>query len=450
MVDIVQDDPNLNALPAPRPPGRGRRWLSAHQITVHALIIVPIVVVTLAAAAFNHHQRDGHAWGGVFAALLLLPLIWRRSRPVTVFGVLALVAFVQWLVNVKTPVDAALLLALYTVAAGRPRRLALLAAGILEVGVIMAALRWGGPSPRDAFSGVVFLSGMVAAACAIGINIGGRRSHLAHLEDRAARLERERDQQARLGAAAERARIAREMHDVVAHNLSVMIALADGAAFTLDAEPARAARAIQAVSDTGREALGEMRRLLGVLRDDAGAGAGRPADAGPRGADAQVGAGDDSSATGPLDGDRAPQPGVADLDRLVEQVRAAGLPVRTEIGGEPWALPPGASLTVFRIIQEALTNTLKHGGPDATARVRLRYEKSAVEVDIIDTGAANGGPAAPGGQGLAGMRERVTVYGGTVAAGPRPEGGWGVHARLLAGVGNATEPRIDRSDTVSA
>ncbi len=449
----MPDDVNLDALPTPRAPGRIRRWLTEHQIAVHTTIIAPIVVSTVVAAAVDHHQRHGHVGVAVFVALLLVPLIWRRSRPVTVFGLLAVIALVQWLLNVKTPGDVALLVALYTVAAGRPRRLALLAAGVLEAGAVMAALRWGGPSVRETFTGFVFLSGMVVAAGAIGINIGGRRAQLAHLEDRTARLERERDQQTRLGAATERARIAREMHDVVAHNLTVMVALADGAAFTLDAEPARAATAIQAVSATGREALGEMRRLLGVLRADPvgaalaeqSAGAGRPD---PTGGPA-VGVAPSAADDGPPAGDRAPQPGVADLDRLVEQVRAAGLPVRMETRGAPWALPPGASLTVFRIVQEALTNTLKHGGPGATARVRLRYGTPVVEVDIVDTGPPAGGPESPGGpggQGLAGMRERVAVYAGTVTAGPGPEGGWAVQARLVAAPATGAGPRIDRSD----
>jgi signal transduction histidine kinase len=349
-----------------------------------------------------------------------------------VFAVVAAIAFVQWLLDVSTPGDAALLIALYTVAASRSRRWMLIVAGVMEAGVVLAAARWGGSSVQTAFSAVVFLTGMVIAACATGVNIGERRARLAYLEDRAARLERERDQQSRLGAAAERARIAREMHDIVAHNLSVVIALADGVVFTLDTDPAGAGRAVQAISDTGRDALAEMRRLLGVLRDD-----------------------DEQDI-------RAPQPGLGDLDRLVEQVRSTGLPVSLEIGGEPRALSNGAELTVFRLVQEALTNTLKHGGPEATAQVRLRYSSRGVDVEILDTG---GGRSAPGprtgadrtpvprrgehggqghgvqrhgvqrhgGQGLVGMRERVAAFGGLVTAGPRQMGGWRVHARFPAG-----------------
>ncbi|WP_235488925.1 histidine kinase, partial [Frankia sp. AvcI1] len=250
-LDVAVDD-----LPGPRSPGRLLRLLAAHPTGVDAAIVLPCAALALIAAVL-HPERQ--APGLVFAAVLLVPLIWRRSRPLAVFALLAAIAFVQWLLDVTSPGDAALLIALYSVAAARPRRWTLLAAGVTELGVVLAAVRWGGPPVREMFSAFVFLTGMMIAACATGVNIGGRRARLAYLEDRAARLERERDQQNRLGAAAERARIAREMHDVVAHNLSVMIALADGVAFTLDTDPAEAGRAVQAVSDTGREALGEMR-----------------------------------------------------------------------------------------------------------------------------------------------------------------------------------------------
>ncbi len=407
-LDVAVDD-----LPGLRSPGRLLRLLAAHPTGVDAAVVLPCAALALIAAVLH---PEGQALSLVFAAVLLVPLIWRRSRPLAVFALLAAIAFVQWLLDVTSPGDAALVIALYSVAASRPRRWTLLAAGVTELGVVLAAVRWGGPPVREMFSAFVFLTGMMIAACATGVNIGGRRARLAYLEDRAARLERERDQQNRLGAAAERARIAREMHDVVAHNLSVMIALADGVAFTLDTDPAEAGRAVQAVSDTGREALGEMRRLLGILRDDA------------------------------QQDTRAPQPGLGDLDRLVEQVRATGLPVTLEVGGEPLALSAGAALTVYRLVQEALTNTLKHGGPAATAQVRLRYGAGALEVEILDGGplagaggqggaggpAGAGGQGSAGGQGLVGMRERVAAFGGIVVAGPRPTGGWRVHARLPA------------------
>jgi signal transduction histidine kinase len=240
----------------------------------------------------------------------------------------------------------------------------------------------------------------------LGLTVSTRRAYLAELEERARRLERERDQQAQLAAATERARLARELHDIVAHNLAVMIALADGAAFTATVAPERAADAMQQVSGTGRQALAEMRRLLGLLRDSQ-----------PPQAPSEL----------------APQPGLEDLDELVDQVRAAGVRVTLTRAGVAGAWGPGAGLAVYRIVQEALTNTLKHAGPQASAQVRLRYTAAGVDLEITDDGA--GRPAQPaaataGGHGLAGMTERAASYGGEVQAGPCRGTGWRVRARL--------------------
>jgi signal transduction histidine kinase len=180
-----------------------------------------------------------------------------------------------------------------------------------------------------------------------------------------------------------------------------MIALADGAAFAIGRSPDQATDAMVNVSSTGRQALGEMRRLLGVLRHDDEHG----------------------------EAERAPQPGLDDLDGLVEHVRGAGLPVTYQVAGRPFAVPRGAQLAVFRIVQEALTNTLKHAGADVTAAVSLRYDPDGVEVDVFDDGRPSG-PVSPFGHGLIGMRERTAVYGGTVEAGPAVGGGWRVHARV--------------------
>jgi signal transduction histidine kinase len=224
------------------------------------------------------------------------------------------------------------------------------------------------------------------------------------LVDQAERLERERDQQAQLAAAAERVRIAREVHDIVAHNIAVMIALADGAAYTAEARPDQATSLMGQVSATGRSALGEMRRLLGVLRE--------PAAPGP-----------------------APQPSLDDVDELIATMRAAGLPTRLTVTGQPFQLPPSAQLALYRTIQETLTNTLKHA-PGATAQVRLAYRPGEVELEVTDDGRPGGVPAAEprgGGHGLIGMRERAATFGGQVSAGPRPGGGWRVHTILSLG-----------------
>jgi signal transduction histidine kinase len=232
-----------------------------------------------------------------------------------------------------------------------------------------------------------------------------RRAYYASLEDRAARLEAERDAQVQIAAAAERARIARELHDVIAHNVSVMVVQADGASYALDTEPARAREALAAISGTGRQALAEMRRLLGVLRRE----------------------GDIASS------DRAPQPGIGELGELLDQARSAGLPVSFTVEGDPQPLPVGVALAAYRIVQESLTNTRKHAGPVVSAAVLLSYSPDAVVLTISDDGWGDlGGTALPGapGHGLTGMRERVAVYGGSVTAGPRSGGGFEVVATL--------------------
>ena len=346
-------------------------------------------------------RRSGAA-GVAFNLALAIPLLWRSRWPFPVFMATAGIAFVQWIAGERVLGDVALLVALYTVASRGSARTALVAAGILELGVVLALARWFHGEHIRSFVG---LTGLVAAAAVLGRNVRNRRRLLASLEERAARLERERDQQGKLAAAAERARIARELHDVVAHNLTVMIALADGATYTLHDHPDEARAALETASGMGRRALAEMRRLVGVLREQGG----------------------DATAT------RDPQPGVAEIDALLERVRSAGLPVSYRVSPHARALPDGIQLTLFRIVQEALTNTLKHAGPSATAEVELVARAADVLVSVSDTGspaaaAANGN--GHGGSGLRGMSERAAVYSGVVEAGPRPEGGWRVAARL--------------------
>jgi signal transduction histidine kinase len=223
------------------------------------------------------------------------------------------------------------------------------------------------------------------------------------------RLERERDQQSRLAVAGERARIAREMHDIVTHNLSVMVALADGAVFAQQRSPDKATTAMRQISGTGRQALTDMRRYLGVLRDD------EP------------------------DALRHPMPGIPQLESLADQVRAAGLPTRLDLDGDPGPVPAAAQLTVYRLVQEALTNTLKHTPPGTSAHVRVRCSADTVSLVITDDGRAATTTAPGSGHGLAGMRERTAAFGGSLDAGPRPGGGWRVAAHLALGIRAAEE-----------
>jgi signal transduction histidine kinase len=331
---------------------------------------------------------------------LIVPLAWRRRAPTVVFCCVAAAAFVQWLADVRTPADCALLVALYTVAATRDRMRTAAAFAVMEAGILLATLRWGLHDRGTAT--FISLSAMAVAATVIGTNVGGRRERMAFLEDRAVRLERERDQRAQLAVAGERARIAREMHDIVTHNLSVMVALADGAVFAQEASPQRATAAMRQVGVTGRQAITDMRRFLGVLRAD------EP------------------------DALRHPMPGIEQLGSLAEQVRAAGLPTRLEVAGDPAAVSGAAQLTVFRLVQEALTNTLKHAPPGARAEVRVACLPDAVSLAVTDDGAGveAGDPSGASGHGLPGMRERAASYGGRLTAGPQPGGGWRVAAEL--------------------
>jgi signal transduction histidine kinase len=360
-----------------------------------------------------------------FVLGMAVPVVFRRAYPVEAFAVVIAVGALQVLL-LRRPAgaDLAVLVVLYTLAASRPRRVSLRGLAVCLAGAAAAIVRWhparGGLDLYTIGTEAALFGAPVLLAWLLGDSARWRRGYYQALEERAARLERERDAHAQVAAAAERARIAREIHDVVAHNVSVMVVQADGAAFALDGSPQRAREALAAISATGRRALAEMRSLLGVLREPAD-GDGAPGGAGPV---------------------LAPQPGVEDLADLLEQARTAGLPVSLTIGGDPRPVPAGEALAVYRVVQESLTNVRKHAGPGATAVVSLDYDEDGLLIRVTDDGA--GASAVPGrlggvpgptgstgpGHGLAGMRERVELYGGTARSGPRPGGGYEVVARL--------------------
>jgi signal transduction histidine kinase len=333
--------------------------------------------------------------------VLVAPLVLRRVFPVPVLIWLLAASVATGMWNDHVIPGLALLVALYTIASLQPRRVAVAAAALIELVVLAAAIHRNGVA---FWYDSIFLSGLVGAALGLGLYAGTRRAYLAELHDRAERLERERDQQGALAAAAERSRITREMHDVVAHHLTVMVALSDGAIAATAASPERGIEVMRTVSATGRRALSDTRRLLGVLRDNKG---------------------DDRREA------LQPMPGLADLDELLERIRAAGLPVSFEVHGARSDVPAGIQLTVYRLVQEALTNTLKHGGPDARASVRMHYLSGELRLDVIDDGAGLAAPSPVGvGGGLTGMRERVLAFGGDLQAGPGRPSGWRVSARL--------------------
>lgn len=388
--------------PAARTAGR---WVSDVLLTLLAL------VTTL--PALPRDSTRMHAAEVVVLAISVAPLLVRRIWPLPVFGWILLTAIAAGLWS-KSAIDGlALLIALYTVASMRPRKEALVCAGLLEVVAVIALLLYA--NSRWWFD-AIFVSGMVAAALGLGLYFAARRAYLAELQDRAERLERERDQQAALAAAAERARIAREMHDVVAHHLTVMTTLAEAAVAASASSPEKATDVMRTVAVTGRRALADTRRLLGVLRERDGTGTG----------------------TGSAEA-LQPVPDLSQLDALIEQVRSAGLDTALELHGQAPDVPAGVQLAVYRLVQEALTNTLKHGGAGARACVRLSFEPGELRVDVNDDGAGSAAPAAAGvGGGLPGMRERVRAYGGDVQAGPRQTAGWAVTARLPLDNGGTT------------
>jgi signal transduction histidine kinase len=370
-------------------------------------VLVALAAAASAVPAVIHTDGRPQTLVIVVLALGAAPLLVRRIWSLPVFGLVVAVNLAAGLaVHGHALNGAALLIALYTVAAMRPRRDACTCAGLLEVTVVTGLLLFaGGGWWFDA----IFASGMVAAALGLGLYSATRRAYLAELHDRAERLERERDQQGALATAAERTRIAREMHDIVAHNLTVMVTLSEAAIATSAASPERATDLMRKVSATGRRALADTRRLLGVLRP-----------------------GQDP------DEDFQPVPGLAQLDTLIEQVRSAGLDTTLEIRGAAPDVPAGLQLTAYRLVQEALTNTLKHGGTGARASVRLRFQPGELRVDIDDDGAGATAPATASiGSGLIGMQERVHAYGGDVQAGPRSGGGWKVSAQLHLDGGDA-------------
>ncbi len=372
-----------------------------------------LVALVAGAAAVPVLFHDGHHPDATTVIMLVLaaaPLLVRRIWPIPVFAVvLALNAGAGLWSPVHAVNGLAMLIALYTVASMRPRRDALVCVGLLELTVVTGLLLFaGGGWWYDA----VFASGMVAAALGLGLYAAARRAYLAELHDRAERLERERDQQAALAAAAERARIAREMHDIVAHHLTVMTTLAEAAIAASATSPERATDVMRSVAATGRRALADTRKLLGVLRQRPGQDPGEALQ---------------------------PVPDLAQLDTLIEQVRSAGLDTSLEIRGQAPDMPAGVQLAVYRLVQEALTNTLKHGGAGARARVRLRYLPGELLVDVDDDGSGSAAPApASVGGGLLGMAERIRAYGGDVRASPRQPAGWAVSARLPLDDGGST------------
>ncbi|OPC82303.1 two-component sensor histidine kinase [Embleya scabrispora] len=391
-------------------------WLRAHPLWVDSVCTIPVFGLGVLQVFSDGSSTDAPTWWWLLLTTLLsLGMMLHRVRPFTATALVVVGGLMQLVWdNTITAANYAMLVSLYTAAKSGPRWLsrAGLAMTLIGPAVLLARFPSSAESSFKAnLFGLTFTVVLLAIAWVLGDSMRTRRAFYAELEERATRLEFERDQQAQIAAAAERARIARELHDVVAHNVSVMVVQADGAAYAIDAAPDRAREALGTIAATGREALAEMRRLLGVLRSQTETEA------------------------------YVPQPGVEQLDELVEQVRTTGLNVELTVAGVPVELPQSVALTAYRIVQEALTNTRKHGGPDVTAKVGVGYGEAGLEMEISDDGR---GAAAPGdgmGHGLVGMRERVAMLGGRLRTGPTVGGGWSVSAML---------PYAGRPDSASA
>ncbi len=334
----------------------------------------------------------------VVAAVLVVPLWWRRRAPAAVFVISVPVCSVLWSLGLGPAAATVLLIALYNLALHGSPRVLCWALPVTMAGWVLVVVFLTPVTSPVTF--LILSIGTGIAAIALGLTFRVRRLYLIALQDRAARLEIEHNQRDQLTAAAERSRVAHEMHDIIGHNLSIMVNLADGAAVLATRDPGRTGQALQLIGDTGRQAMGELRQVLGVLRES------------PE-----------------QDTLRSPQPGIPDLETLLDRVRAAGLPVTYRTAGPVDQLGSGLQLTVFRVVQEALTNTLKHVGPRATADVTVAVADSRLRVRITDSGSASREPStAPRGDtghGLVGIRQRAALYDGTVTIGPREDGqGW--------------------------
>ena len=324
-----------------------------------------------------------------------LPLLGRRRFPLLTFA-LVIAATSPLTVGVHSLNPLPPFLAFYSVAAHAERPRALLAGVAGLVALVFPVLH----ETDYGFAPFVFHLLVFPAAWVLGDNLRTRRAYYAALEERAERAERERDEQARQAVAEEQARIARELHDVLAHNVSVMVVQAAAARDVFDSRPARAREALGSIEQTGRSALQELRRLLGGVRTE--------------------------------EAELAPQPGLARLPELVDQVRRAGFAVDLRIEGAARPLTAGVDLAAYRVVQEALTNTIKHARA-SSAHVHVRYGDGRIELDVADDGVGFTGNGSGGGHGLIGMRERVALYGGELETATRPEGGFLVHASLPAG-----------------
>ena len=394
-------------------------WFRRHRFAVDFVLMSVLWLTMLPLSIIDGGYSDnlsGSIFSGLFATALIVPLAWRRTRTVMAGLFIASVSILQWSLHVQPmAANIAVPLVVYALAAFGPRWASLGGLFLALIGAIMLVTRYfigfANMSLADLPAGtatVLMVWVLIMFSWTAGDLTRTKRLREQALADRAHRLEIEAQHERDLAASDERAHIAREMHDIVAHSLSVIITQADGARYAAVANPAIAPETLATIAATGRTSLQEMRRLLGVLR------------------------GDDEASTRPL-------PGLGDLDELLLGIRAAGLPVEyTSTGEARRALPAGAELTAYRTIQEGLTNVMKHAGPKAQATVTLSWNSRGLTITVQDDG--RGAAASPpgtspgtpessgGGNGLRGMGERIKLYDGTLVFGPVTGGGFSITA----------------------
>lgn len=410
-------------------------WDETHRVAIDAAAAAFLALLVVPISIGVTGQSVG-GLSGLWGLALVMPLAWRRSRPAASAAAVFSVALLHFLTGeyLLFPADLTVLVALYSVTVHGPvwaYRTAISGAlvGSFLLGAAMVLSTGLGDTSGAVFS-TFALSLMSLSVFAFALVRRSRRERIDTLVDRARRLEIERDQQAQLATSAERTRIAREMHDIVAHSLSVIIAQADGGRYAADQEPAAATRSLATIAETGRAALADMRRLLGVLRPDAAQDVTLDAGPGAPGASGAGGAANGGSALAAPVADLTPQPAVGDIEQLLEQVRSSGVRVSLVRMGTARRLPPGTGLTVYRICQESLTNVLKHAGPSATATVLLQWTPASLVLQVSDDGRGAAAESDGAGQGVVGMRERAAMLGGTLTVGPRPGGGYRVRAEI--------------------
>jgi signal transduction histidine kinase len=370
---------------------------------VLALAFTGAALWTVALRVGDHEGfRGDDAFGIVLVLLQTLPIAARNVAPLAALAISVAAISLHIAIGYQgVPAGTfAALVILYSAASLTDLRQSILAALITAAGLI---IYFATDRSDPGLIAAISTAATYTASWGLGMYTRSRRQYTEAMEERASLLEREREVQAREAVAGERARIARELHDIVGHALNLIVIQSGGAQRAFDARPELARESLASIESTGREALTEMERMLGILR-----------------------------ATGEAGEDFSPQPGLSQIEALAAHVTEAGLPVRVTVEGEPAMLPPSIDLSAYRIIQEALTNALKHAGP-ASACVTIRHAPGRLDLEITDDGRrapSERRAHEPGGRGLIGMRERVALFGGRLDAGPLAEGGFRVHATL--------------------